>query len=103
MYMFKTQDAMSCMGELDLDQVVIVEETTDKEQYGRVIRVLLHGSPEVHLLAPKEADFGTWWDALTGAMRVCTIACVGTNSHMCFVTLFVFFFSLQHASRAIRH
>ncbi len=66
-FMFKSQEDMTCLGELDMEQVTGIEETTDKEMIGNVLRLaMLTG--EFNLLCPKEAEFHAWRDRLQAAV-----------------------------------
>ena len=60
---FRSQEDLQLVGELELEGLVQVEETTDKEMFGRVFRlVTAHG--DCPLLAPKENESAVWFERL---------------------------------------
>ncbi len=63
LHMFKSQEDATLLGDIDLDQVSLVEETSDKEMVGRVLRLSML-SGDTNLICPKESDFTPWNDRI---------------------------------------
>jgi hypothetical protein len=53
----------ACLGELELEHVTAVEELTDKEMVGSVLRLTM-AAGEQNFLCPKEAEFAAWRDRI---------------------------------------
>jgi predicted transcriptional regulator len=57
--MQRSQDDSAVAGEIDLEQVSQVDETSDKEMVGRVLRLTM-APGDINFLCPKEAEFSLW-------------------------------------------
>jgi hypothetical protein len=58
-HLLKSQEDATLLGDLELDQVSLVEETSDKEMVGRVLRLSML-SGDTNLICPKESEFAMW-------------------------------------------